>query len=226
MFTTYKNTFQALVHTPRDVIDGFIHGRGAQFTHPFRFLVTGAVLCLLLNTLLVDFSFEPQPADIIADAENEHVLEIAEWIQVSNVRSSTQFLPLGMALLFVPMLALGGLIFLRNNLEGFYSNLILNSYAVGVSMLPLLAMIPVWLFLGYPLTDPFVNSTIPAVLVAGVIIWIYKLYLNPAGLMDWIRLISAYATGYILYVILNGFAAGVIGYTGFVVNRIMELSGA
>jgi hypothetical protein len=193
--------------------------------HPFKFILAGVIAVLLLSTLLVDFSFEPDAGTLVPDDLNEQMQEVAEWIQVSNVRVSTQFLPLALVIIFIPMLSIGGLIFLRNELEGFYSNLILNSYAVGASMIALLPLIPVWMFLGYSLADPFVNSTLPAVLVAGVMIWIYQLYLRPAGLMDWIRLISSYATGYIFFVIMNGFFAGVIGYMLFMIYRIVELSG-
>lgn len=226
MFSNYKKTLLSLLSHPRNVVDGFIHGNGTSFMHPFRFLLAGIAVLLLLNTLLVDFTINPQPNELGLDGENDQMAEIAEWIQVSNVRASTQFLPLSLALIFIPMLALGGLIFLRDKTDGFYNNLVLNSFAVGAALVALPLLIPAWIFLGYPLTDPFVNSTLPAVLVAGVIMWIYNLYLHPSGLMDWIRLISAYTTGYIFYVILHGFVTGVIGYMGFAINRIRELLGA
>ncbi|GEM_PF-564838 len=228
MLKSYIETFQQLYSTPRNVIDSFLHGGEngeSRFMHPFKFIMIGMIAVLLLNTLLVDFSFEPDAAGLVPEEGNEQMQEIAEWIQVSNVRASTQLLPLALVVIFIPMLSIGGLIFLRNEMEGFYSNLILNSYAVGASMIALLPLIPIWMFLGYSLTDPFVNATLPAVLVAGVMIWIYQLYLRPAGILDWIRLISSYATGYIFFVIMTGFFAGVIGYMIFMINRIMELAG-
>ena len=228
MLKSYIETFLQLCSTPRNVIDSFLDGGengSGRFMHPFKFIMIGMVTILLLNTLLVDFSFEPDGGTLVPDEGNEQMQEIAEWIQVSNVRASTQILPLALVFIFIPMLSIGGLIFLRNEMEGFYSNLILNSYAVGASMIALLPLIPIWMFLGYSLADPFVNATLPAVLVAGVMIWIYQLYLRPAGIMDWIRLISSYATGYIFFVIMNGFFAGVIGYILFMINRIRELSG-
>lgn len=149
--------------------------------HPFKFILIGLALTLILNTLLVDFSFNPDVSSVVLDDGNEQMKQLAEWIQVSNIRAATQFLPLGLMVLFIPMLSLGGLIFLRNEMEGFYSNLILNSYTVGASMLSLLPLIMIWMFLGYPLTDPLVNSTLPGVLVAGVIIWIYQLLMPKYG---------------------------------------------
>jgi hypothetical protein len=223
---SYKKTFSELLSFPRNVVDSFLHGNKGTFTHPFVFLLAGVLAVVALNTLLVDFSFEADPALPGGDEQNEQLIEIAEWIQVSNVRASTQLLPLSILILFVPMLALGGLLFLRNEIEGFYNNLILNCYAAGVAVVSLLVMIPVWLFAGMPVSDPFVNSTLPAVLVAGVMIWIYKQYLHPSSVMEWIRMISAYATGYIFFIILNGFVAGVVGYMIFAIRRIAELSGA
>lgn len=234
MLQNYKHTFSELLSFPRNVVDTFLHrdrqghDSDSKFLHPFKFLLVGVLLVFLLNTLLVDFSFEPDTsAAMPGNGEgSEQLEEIANWIQVSNVRASTQFLPVAILFLFVPMLALGGLLFLRNEIEGFYNNLILNSYAAGVAVASLLVMIPVWLFAGLPISDPFVNSTLPAVLVAGVMIWIYKQYLHPSSVMEWIRMISAYATGYILFIILNGFVAGVVGYMIFAIRRIAELSGS
>ncbi len=228
MLNDYKNTFSELISFPRNVVDTFLHGDHEKFMHPFKFLLIGAVLVLLLNTLLVNFSFEPDATAALPDngEAGEQIEEIAGWIQVSNVRASTQFLPFGLIILFIPMLAVGGLIFLRNEVEGFFNHLVMNSYAVGVAMLSLLLMIPVWIFSGIPISDPLVNSTLPAVLVAGVMIWIYKQYLRPASVMEWIRMISAYATGYIFFIILNGFVAGVVGYMIFAIRRIAELSGS
>ncbi|MCC5913628.1 MAG: DUF3667 domain-containing protein [Balneolaceae bacterium] len=227
MFSSYFKTFRSLFNEPRNVIDGFVHGDGERFMHPFKFLMIGLIIVLILNSALVDFSFEPTAqATAGVDEENEQLVEIAEWIEVSNVRLSTQFLPVSLMLLFIPMLALGGMIFLRNQTDGFYHNLMINAYAVAAAFPVLLILIPAWILLPAPLTDPFMNSTMPAVLIAGVVIWICNSYLRPDGIMEWIRLISSYATGYIFYIIISGFAAGVVGYLFFVVNRIMELSGS
>lgn len=225
MIKSYTETLRELFSSPRNVIDAFLHESGSRFLHPFKFLLIGLFVILLINTLLVDFSVETSAGDLGIDSDDEQIQLIAEWIHVSNIRASTQFLPLSMMALFIPMLALGGLIFLRNETDGFYHNLILNSYAVGAAMTVLLLLIPLWIFLPVPLSDPWMHSTMPAVLIAGIIIWIYNSYLHPDGVMDWIRLISAYATGYILFVILNGFMAGVVGYVIFVIQRIGELAG-
>lgn len=225
MISSYKKTLLTLLSTPRNVVDGFVHGAGQNYMHPFKFLVIGVFFVVILNTLFVDFSFDPQPLNSEISVGSEQMVEIAEWIQVSNVRVATQFLPFSIVLIFIPSLAIGGLIFLREDLEGFYSNLILNSFAVGASVITLLAMIPIWMLIDAPLTDPIMNSAIPTMLVSGIMIWIYKQYLHTSSLLGWIRLISSYATGYIFYVILSGFFAGVIGYIFFVINRILELSG-
>lgn len=225
MFNSYLRTFRALFNEPRNVADGFIHSDEFTFMHPFKFLLAGLILVVALNTVLVDFTFEPTAPGVAENVESEELAEIAEWIEVSNVRASTQFLPISLMLLFIPMLAVGGLFFLRSETEGFYQNLVLNAYAVGASFPFLLILIPAWILLPSPLNDPFMNSTMPAVLIAGIVIWVCSNYLRSSGVMEWIRLISAYATGYIFYVIISGFAAGVIGYIIFAVTRILELAG-
>jgi len=224
MVKNYKHTYKKVLQQPRDVIDGFIHSKESRkYQHPFLFGIIGMVFVLLMNTIFVDFSIEAELAGV--EAENEQLQQIAEWIQVVTVRASTQFLPLAMFILLIPLLSLPGLYFFRHQTDNFYSNLILNSYTVGASILAVLAAIPFWIFLDVPLTDPFMNSTLPGVLVASVGIWVYRQYFRVSDLMGWIRIISSFLTGYILFVLVKGFASGIIGYMFFAVNRIMEISG-
>lgn len=217
------NTCKELFTNPRNVVDPFINGERDRYLHPFKLCLYGALITLLLFTLLVNFSVDS--AELPVDAEEE-LREMMEWIQVATIRVSTQFLPVMMVLLFVPMLSLAGLFFLRQKMEGFYSHLVLNSYAVGASLLPLLLLIPVWVFSGISLADPLVNTTIPAVIYSVVILLIYQKYLDTDELMNWIRLISSYITGFVLFIFLKSFAGGVIGYVIYVVRRIIELAGS
>lgn len=224
MIGSYINTLKNTLNHPRAVVDGFIEGDRKSSQHPFIYCLIGIVVVIMMNTLLVDFSFTPQLSEI--ETEDEQVQQMAEWIKIANIRASTQFLPLMMFLLMIPMLSLPGLFFFRDEFEGFYSNLILNSYTVGSSMVALLALIPVWILADLPFTDPFMNSTLPAVLMASVGIWIYKQYFMVSSLMGWIKILSSYITGYVLFVILKGFTAGVTGYMIFAVKRILELAGS
>jgi hypothetical protein len=224
MFKHYLDTLKETVNHPRNVVDGFLHSENRPFQHPFLFCVIGMALVIVLNTLLVDFSFEPQVPEL--DDDSEELREMAEWIQVSNVRASTQFLPFMMVFILIPMLSIPGLFFFREKIDGFFANLILNSYAVGASIIPLLAMIPVWILIDLPLTDPFMSTTLPAALVASIGIWVYKQYFQVSELLDWIRILSSFITGYVLFMVLSGFLSGVAGYMIFAVNRILELAGS
>ncbi len=223
MLKDYLDTLKETINQPRNVVDEFLHSEDRKFQHPFLFCIIGMVLVVLLNTLIVDFTFEPHLPEL--DNDSEELREMAEWIQVSNVRASTQFLPLAMIFLLIPMLAIPGLFFFRDKMDGFFSNLILNAYVVGASIIPLLAMIPVWLFLDFPMTDPFMSTTLPAALIAAVGIWVYKQYFHASELLDWVRILSSYISGYLLFMIMNGFLSGVVGYMFFAVNRILELAG-
>jgi len=224
MIKNYTNTLKKILLQPRDIIDGFIHSKESRkYQHPFLFGIIGMIFVLLMSTIFVDFSIETDLSGV--EAESEQLQQIAEWIQLVTVRASTQFLPLAMFVLLIPLLSLPGLYFFRHQTDNFYSNLILNSYTVGASMIALLAAIPFWMFLDVPLTDPFMNSTLPGVLVASVGIWVYRLYFQVSDVMGWIRIISSFLTGYILFVLVKGFTAGIIGYMFFAINRIIEISG-
>ena len=223
MLNTYLTTFKHLFSHPRNVVDGFIDGEKNKFYHPFFYCLIGITGVLILNSLLVDYSFTPQLTDL--DSDDEQIQALAEWMEVANIRASTQFLPLMLGLIFIPMLSLPGLYFFREELHSFYSNLVLNSYVIGSSMIALLPLIPVWIFVDLPLTDPLMNSTLPAILVASVGLWIYKQYFLVSSLMGWVKILSSYISGYVLFIILKGFVAGVAGYMIFAVKRIMELSG-
>lgn len=109
--------------------------------------------------------------------------------------------------------------------NGFFDHIIINTYSVGAAILILPLLIPVWSFSGQPLTDPFINSTVPAMVVAGAILWIYNLYFRPTGFMQWLRILSGYITGFVIYVLLTGLVSSVIAYSAFVIERISNISG-
>lgn len=219
----YIHTVSILFTEPRQVIDSFLHGNNDSYVHPFKFCLAGTVIVILLNTVLFDFSFEPVVADI--PAESEALKQMSEWTQIISVRASTQFLPLSLFLIFIVSLSAGAMIFLRNATNGFFDHIIINSYSVGAAMLVLPLLIPVWGFSGEPLTDPFINSTVPAMAVAGVVLWVHNLYFVPSGFMDWIRVLSGYIIGFVIYVLLSGLVSSVIAYSAFVIERISNISG-
>lgn len=224
MLSRYKNTIYELFSLPRNVVDKFVHSSDeSQYTHPFWFILIGVVVVILLNSLLVNFSIEPELSD--AEMENEQVVQIVTSMQQSSVWMSTWLLPVSILLLLVPSLSVAGVFFFRNELEGFYSNLVLNTYAVGAAIPALLLMIPVWMFIDRPLTEPIMNSILPGILIAGVVLWLYKAYFYITDAMGWVRVLSSFITGYILFILLNGFASSVVGYMVFAIARIIEISG-
>lgn len=219
----YIHTISTLFKEPRKVIDSFLNHNGTPYVHPFKFCLTGTVFVILLNTLLLDFSFEPVTADLAA--ESDALKQMSEWTQIISVRAATQFLPLPLFLLHIVSLSIGAMIFLRKSTSGFFDHIVINTYSVGAAILLLPVMIPVWSFSGAQLTDPFINSTVPAMVVAGVVLWMYNLYFRPEGFVQWIRVMSAYITGFVIYVLLSGIVSSVIAYTAFVIQRISNISG-
>lgn len=223
MIQIYLKTHYQLLKQPRLVIDSFIKNGESKFTHPFIFVLTGAVFVTILNTLFITF---PTVASVAVPInESAQIDKIAEWIDVVSIRLSTQLFPL-MLFLLIPSLSLSGLFFYRNDTEGFYSQIILNSYAIGVSVMALPLAIPFWILRETPFSDPFMHTIIPAVLIAVVIFWIYKLYLNSSGFNGFLKSASTMIMGYLLFMIIKGLFAGVIGYMLFAINRIRDLTGS
>lgn len=219
---TYTTTLQLLFTAPRQVIDYFLSGKSSPYSHPFLFCLMGSVIVVLLNNFLGDFSINPNIDE--SAAESESLVRLAEWTQIVSVRAATQFLPFSMFIVLIISLAVGGVIFLRKEAGGFYDHIVINSYAVGATFPVLLLLIPVWRFAGQSLLDPLMNTTIPAVVVAAIILWIYRLYFNPSSFSGMIKTLSAYITGYVIYVFLLGFLASVTGYMIFAIERLAEIT--
>jgi hypothetical protein len=233
IYRLYFHTLKELWAAPRNVIDSFLHGEQDQpqkYSHPFVFLLVSVILVLLIiNVIPVDYSVESfggQNPTVSDESVDEQVAEIRKWIEVSNLWAFTRFLPLSAILFLVPMLSLGGLFFLRESVSGFYDNLILNVYTVSASIPVQLLLVPVWMLSGLPVSDPTMSSTLPAIALAVPMLHFYRHYLHPANFLDWIRLVSTYATGYILFAVLTGFASGLIGYMAYAIDRILKLSGS
>jgi len=223
MVKKYIRTLQVLFTEPRQVIDSFLHGEYESYQHPFKFVLIGMILVIFINTLALDFGIEPDLSDLPADSEVIRMM--GEWTQIVSVRAATQFLPLSMFLVQIIALSIGAVLFLRGKTEGFFDHIVINTYSVGASMIALPLLLPVWGLSGQPLTDPFINSTVPAMVVAGVILWIYNLYFRPSGFMDWIKILSAYVTGFVIFILLSGILSSAVAYTITIIQRISEISG-
>lgn len=219
----FIHTLKILFKEPRQVIDSFLNSEYEPFLHPFKFALIGVILVVLINTLALDYSIEPDLADLPADSEA--IRQLSEWTQTISVKAATQFLPLSMFLLQIIALSIGAVLFLRGKTNGFFDHIIINTYSVGAAMIAVPLLIPVWGLSGQPLTDPFINSTVPAMVVAGVILWIYNLYFRPLGFLDWIKILSGYVTGFVIFVLFKGLLVSVIAYFIFAINRLMAISG-
>jgi hypothetical protein len=222
MIQTYFQTIFQLLNQPRPVIDSFLKKGESKFTHPLIFVLIGAVFVTILNTILI--SFPTVASNTVSMNEAVQIELLSEWIDVISIRLSTQFFPLTLILL-IPSLSLSGLFFFRNDTEGFYSQIIISSYAIGVSIPALLLAIPFWVLWEIPFSDPLMHTTIPAVLIVVIIFWIYKLYLNIPGFTGLLKNTSSLITGYLLFMLIKGLFASVTGYMLFAINRIRELSG-
>jgi|SRR6056297_542545 len=223
MFKKYIRTLRVLFTEPRQVIDSFLNGEYESYQHPFKFVLIGMILVISINTLALDYSIEPDLSDLPADSEVIRMM--GEWTQIVSVRAATQFLPLSMFIVQIIALSIGAVLFLRGKTEGFFDHIVINTYSVGASMIALPLLLPVWGLSGQPLTDPFINSTVPAMIVAGVILWIYNLYFRPSGFMDWIKILSAYVTGFVIFILLSGILSSAVAYTITIIQRISEISG-
>lgn len=223
MLTRFIDTLKNTVKHPRNVIDPFIQEKESRFMHPFKFCLIGIFFVVILNTLLIDFTIEPT-LDMEA-GDNEQLQNAAAWMEATNIRLLTQFIPLGLLFILVPALAIGGNFFLKSKMEGFYSHIILNTYAMGVAIIGLVVLVPVWKFLNIPLTDTFMHSSLPGFIVAVVVIWVQKTYFMASSFLDWIRILSSFVVGYVIFSLLMNLTGGILGFISFSISQIFEALG-
>jgi len=215
--------FELFAH-PRNVVDSFLSRQHRKFSHPFPFLVG---VCLFVAAILIvsDWLFFDFTPVVLPDNENETVAQIQLWVEMVSRSMVTTFLPISSVVLLVPALSISGLIFFRNELNGFYDNLILNTYVVAGSTLFTLLWIPVlWI---YPevITVNSVRLTVAIALIGLPLLWMYHKFFPNKTAMSVIRQLSTAASGIVLYIVLSGFASGILGYMIFAIRRISELSG-
>ncbi|MFU8811980.1 MAG: hypothetical protein ACNA78_03375 [Balneolaceae bacterium] len=210
---------QSLFRSPRQVVDPFVAGEDSPFMHPAWFCLAPAVVVTILNAFFIDFS--PLAEMPVEQGDDPALGDLLYWLQLVNIRVFTQFLPLLVATLLVPMLALGTLIFLRDELDGFYHGLVLFAYGAGAVCTGLLLLLPVWWFSPLPIYETSMYSVLPAALISFIYLMILRRYLQPDSIMSWIRMISAYASGYIFYSLIAGFLAGLLGFFAFWIAEVM-----
>ncbi|NBB76047.1 MAG: hypothetical protein GVY02_01595 [Bacteroidetes bacterium] len=218
MLKEYFNTLIFTLKKPFDVIESSIKSASSDYQHPFKFNFIGVLALVFIFLLLPDFTVNPaQPA------ENETALQLQQSILDVKVEAATHFLPLSMFLLLIISLSIPGLFFFRNQLHGFYSNLILNSLAVGAALPFTLLLVPFWYFAGLSPTHVFLSSYLPGAVLAGVILRVYSGYLSSDDAITWIRMISSFILGFFIFLALRDFGAAVLGYFLFALERLIDV---
>ncbi len=217
----YLKTFREMFTRPENVIDTFVLKEKSKFQHPFIFGVMGIVIIMLLNFIFVDFNTGLQTSFV--DSNSDQISQLNYWIEYAKLKVSTQFLPLTMFFLLVPSLTLPGIFFFRNEIDGFYYNLILNSYTIGTSVFALLVLIPIWIQDQTTLSDTGLRSYLPLIFTSLLALFIYRKYFTIDDLRGWMRIISSFTMGCFIFLMLKSFSAGIIGYFIFAVNRFLDI---
>lgn len=210
-----------MLTTPANVVDSFVLEHKSNYLHPFSYGLIGVILVIALYSLVLGYR-TPILADFVSK-EIDQYQQLSYWIQYADLKLSTFLLPLLMFFLFVPSLSIPGLFFFRENIDGFYYNLILSSYAVGTSVLALLVLVPIWFIVPSTLFNPMVTTYFPIILVGIVILRIYERYFLMQEIRSWVQVISSYTLGSVIFLMLESFSISVIGYFIFAVNRFLDI---
>ena len=217
----YIDTFREMLTSPDNVVDSFVLEEKTTFQHPFSFGLMGVIVIVALYSIVLGYRTPILAEFVSKDIDQYQQLEY--WIQYANLKVSTILLPLSMFLLLTPSLAMSGLFFFRDNIDGFYYNLILNTYAVGTAVLSLLVLVPVWFIIPSTLFSPVITTYLPMVLVGIVVLRIYERYLFMEGMRSWMQVVSNYILGCFIFLMLESFSASIIGYFIFAVNRFLDI---
>lgn len=220
----YIKTFREILTKPEHVVDSFVLEEKAGFQHPFSYGLIGVIIIVAFYSLVLGYR-TPILSEMISK-EIDQYQQLTYWIQYANLKVSTVLLPFSMFLLLTPALAISGLFFLRENIEGFYYNLILSTYAVGTAVLSLLVLVPIWFFVPSTLFSPLITTYLPLVLVGIVVLRIYERYFFMEGILSWIQVLSNYILGSVIFLMLESFSASIIGYFIFAVNRFLDIWGS
>lgn len=220
----FLSTVLELYTHPRNVVDSFLSRQNSKFSHPFSFL---AVISLFITAVLIVsvWLFLDIPTVELPENDSEIVARIQLWVEAVSRSMVTTFLPISSVLLLIPALSVSGLIFFRNELHGFYDNLILNTYVVCGSTLFSLLWLPILLIYPEVVTSNSARFTVAIAILGLPIMWMYHKFFPDKTPISVIRQLSTAATGFILFIVVSGFVSGILGYMIFAILRIMELSG-
>ena len=215
--------FEIFTH-PRNVVDSFLTHHHRKYLHPFAFMIS---VCLLLGAilLLADWFILDLPGVVPSKDENETIVQIQFWVETVSRSITTIYLPFSSVVLLIPALSVSGLVFFRNELNGFYDNLILSTYLVSGATLFSLLWIPVLLIYPEVIVNNSARFSVAIAILGLPLLWMYYKFFPDKTPISVIRQLSTTASGFILFIILAGFTSGILGYMIFAIRRIAELSG-
>lgn len=219
----FVNTFREMLTNPEHVVDSFVLEENSNFQHPFAYGLVGVIIIVALYSLVLGYR-TPILADMVSK-EIDQYQQLTYWIQYANLKVSTILLPLSMFFLLTPALSISGLFFFRDNIDGFYYNLILSTYAIGTAILSLLILVPIWFIIPSTLFSSIITTYLPLIMVGIVVLRIYERYLLMEGIRSWIQVLSTYVLGSAIFLMLESLSASVIGYFIFAVNRFLDIWG-
>lgn len=223
MKNTILTIFELFTH-PRNVVDSFLTNEHRTYSHPFVF-IAGVSLFIAFILMVSDWLFLDLPPVTISDNTNQTVARIQLWAERVSISMATTFLPISSVVLLIPALSVSGLVFFRNELHGFYDNLILSSYFVTGATLFSLFWLPILLIFPEVVINNSARFTIAIAMLGLPLIWMYQKFFPDKALISVVRQLSTAASGFILFIVLSGFISGILGYMIFAIRRIVELSG-
>jgi len=223
MKNLFLTIFELFTH-PRNVVDSFLTHQNRIFLHPFTFMIS-VCLPLVAILLLADWIFHDLPGVVPSEGENETIVMIQLWVESVSRSMATTYLPISSVFILIPALSVSGLVFFRNELDGFYDNLILNTYIVSVASFFSLLWLPILLIYPEVVINNSARFTIAIAMLGLPLLWMYHKFFPDKTPISVIRQLSTAASGFILYIVLSGFISGILGYMIFAIRRIAELSG-
>lgn len=217
----YINTFREMLTNPENVVDSFVLEEKTNYQHPFSYGLLGVIIIVAFYSIVLGYR-TPMLADLMSEDIDQYQ-QLSYWIQYAKLKVSTILLPLSIFLFLTPSLTLPGLFFFRQNIDGFYYNLILSTYAVGTAIVSLFMLVPIWFLVPSTLFSPLITTYLPMILIGIVVLRIYERYLFMEGIQSWLQAISNYILGCVIFLMLESFSASIIGYFIFAVNRFLDI---
>jgi hypothetical protein len=213
-----SDTVIGLYGQPAAVIDSFVDGIRGKYLNPFLLVAISALFLAFITSFVISYpdmsvtSADPEQIEQMGEEmEGFRMEEFQEVMEITGVIINTQFLGF-LNFLLIPLIALGSLLFFRESFPGYYRHLVLNAYAVGMSNIAMLILVPVWMVFQAQILNPAIHLYPAAFLIGLILLMTYNRYLNLNEIMDWIRAFSALIIGYFFYSLIAGFIVALISF--------------